>query len=180
MAQLERLAGSRFGVIADAHIHPGQTPPLPDKLAALFEGVDGILALGDLGEASGLDALARIAPVHGTRGADDAVDDPRIVGEARVFEIGGLRVGALFDGVKHGLFVASEPLVVSADLPAAMARVFGQRVDVVLCASTHKPCVASAGGVLIVNPGSPTLADQPAVAVLHVDGPVARVEHLRL
>jgi hypothetical protein len=36
------------------------------------------------------------------------VDDPRIGVAVRVFEIGELRVDAVFDGVTHGLLVASE------------------------------------------------------------------------
>jgi predicted phosphodiesterase len=98
----------------------------------------------------------------------------------RLFEVGGLRVGALFDGVKHGLFVASEPLAVSADFDGAMDRVFGCKLDVLLCASTHQGCIASASGVLIVNPGSPTLSDRPAVAVLHVADRLARVEPMQI
>src|SRR5215831_15928738 len=99
---VEPLAGSRFGLVADVHVHTGR--PLPEALVSLFAGVDGVIALGDLGEASGLDALEEIAPVTGVLGGDDAVDDPRLVGEVRLFEIGGLSVGAVFDATKHGLF----------------------------------------------------------------------------
>jgi predicted phosphodiesterase len=176
----ERLAGTRFGLVADAHVHPGSSPPLPAQLPALFAGVDGIFALGDLGEAAGLDALARIAPVTGVLGADDAAGDPRLPGEIRLFELGELSVGAVFDGAKHGLFAANDPLAVSPDFDAALQRVFGRRLDVLLCAATHKACIASASGVLIINPGSPTLSDQPAVAILHISSRLARAEPLRL
>lgn len=174
----ELLPGSRFGLIADAHIHPGR--PLPEPIAALFAGADGILVLGDMGEASGLDALAEFAPVTGVVGGDDPADDKRLVGEVALFEIGGLSVGAVFDPTDHGLFTRSEPLAVGADFDEAMRRVFGRRLDVLVCGSTHKACVASASGVLIVNPGSPTLSDQPSVAVLQVADGVARVEPFRL
>jgi hypothetical protein len=30
---LERRAGTRFGLIADAHVHPGGSPPLPEQLS---------------------------------------------------------------------------------------------------------------------------------------------------
>jgi uncharacterized protein len=176
----ERLDGTRFGLIADAHVHPGGSPPLPEQLATLFAGFDAILALGDLGEASGLDALERIAPVTGVLGADDAVGDRRLAGEVRLFMLGELSVGAVFDGAKHGLFAANDPLGVSPDFDAALHRVFGRKPDVLLCAATHQSCIASASGVLIINPGSPTLSEQPSVAVLHVGSRLARAEAIRI
>jgi hypothetical protein len=66
----ERLAGTGFSLIADAYVHPGSSPPLPEALATPFAGTDVILTHGDLGEASPLDALQRIAPVTGVIGAD--------------------------------------------------------------------------------------------------------------
>jgi len=152
----EVLAGSRFGLIADAHIHPGR--PVPEPIATLWTAVDGVLALGDMGESSGLDTLAEIAPVTGVLGGDDATDDKRLSGRVALFEIGGLSVGAVFDPMEHGLFTTSEPLEVSADFEDAMGRVFGRRLDVLVYGSTHRACVASASGVLMVNPGSPTLS----------------------
>lgn len=178
--KIEPLAGKSFGLIADAHIHPGKGPVLPARVADIFSGVDAIIALGDLGEAAGLDALEKIAPVIGVTGADDALGDPRIVGEARLFAIGDLTVGAVFDGVKQALFSSSDPLVPVADFSQAVARRFGRGLDVLLCASTHTPVVAWVAGILIVNPGSPTLADATTLAVLHIDGSVARVAHVSL
>src|ERR1700726_2431289 len=93
VSDLEPLTGTRFGVIADAHIHPGKTPPFPERLLDAFHGVDGIIALGDMGEASGLDVLARLAPVYAVAGEDDAAGDARINGERRLFSLGGLAVG---------------------------------------------------------------------------------------
>lgn len=176
---LETLAGTRFGLIADAHVHPGKTPPLPAQLNDVFKNVDRIFALGDLGEASGLDWLERIAPVIGVIGGDD-VDDRRLQGELRVFAIGGLSIGAVFDGVKHALFLSSDPLTPAPDFAAKIVQRFGRKLDVLLCASTHKPSVAAAGGTLIINPGSPTLADERTVAILHVGDGVVRAEHVRL
>jgi len=175
---IEPLAGKSFGLIADAHIHPGSGAELPARVADIFSGVDAIVALGDLGEAAGLDALEKIAPVIGVTGADDAPGDARIAGEARLFAVGDLAVGAVFDGVKQLLFSSSDPLVPLADFADAAARRFGRKIDVLLCASTHTPVVASVAGILIVNPGSPTLADATTLAVLHVDGHVARVAHV--
>ena len=178
--KLETLAGKSFGLIADAHIRSGKGPALPTRVAEIFAGVDVIIALGDLGEAAGLDALEDIAPVIGVTGAEDAPGDSRVAGEARLFAVGDLTVGAVFDGVKQTLFSSSDPLVPLADFPQAVARRFGRKVDILLCASTHTPLVASVDGILIVNPGSPTLADAKTLAVLRIDGNVARVAHARV
>ena len=175
--KIEPLAGKSFGLIADAHIRSGKGPALPARVAEIFAGVDAIIALGDLGEAAGLDALEKIAPVIGITGAEDAPGDSRVAGEARLFGVGDLTVGAVFDGVKQALFSSSDPLVPLADFSDAVARRFGCKVDVLLCASTHTPVIASVAGILIVNPGSPTLADAKTVAVLHIDRLVARVAH---
>jgi predicted phosphodiesterase len=49
---------------------------------------------------------------------------------------------------------------------------FGRRVDVVVFGGTHAPLVEQDGDVLLVNPGSPSLAAQLTVAELVVgDGP---------
>src|SRR5215831_1216163 len=102
------LAVETIGLIADMHCHAGQIA-LPEAALAALRGVDLILALGDLGEPSTLDALARIAPVLATRGGDDAPDDPRYTAEGRLvagkelalaaaFELGQLVPGAKSEG----------------------------------------------------------------------------------
>jgi putative phosphoesterase len=180
MTQLESLSGTRFGVIADAHIHPGKTPPFPAGLSDAFRGVHGIIALGDMGEPSSLDALERIAPVYAVRGEDDSNQDSRSGREVRSFTVGTVTVGAVFDAVKHGLFDSSDPVSVRPDLEELLRKCFGHSVDVLLCASTHKPLIASSGGVLIVNPGSPTLADKRTVAILVIVDGAARSEHVEV
>lgn len=175
--EIERLAGHSIGLIADAHIHPGKTPPLPEVLPQLFAGVQTIVSLGDMGEGSGLDALEKIASLKAVAGEDDAHGDPRLK-PLRLFSCGSITIAALFDGARNGLFRKSDPLSLSADFDSILIAKFGLRPDVVVCASTHKPITAWAAGVLIVNPGSPTLADAPNVTVLDIDGAFASVRHL--
>jgi predicted phosphodiesterase len=177
---LEVLSGTRFGLIADAHIHPGKSPAFPDTLREVFRGTDAIITLGDMGERSGLDSLQEIAPIHGVCGVDDPESDQRVTHERRVFTVGGLIVGAVFDCVKHGLFSSADPLVLLPDFPDAIAKVFGRKLDILLCASTHKPCVGFADGTLLINPGSPTLAERRTVALLYLANKLARVELLDL
>ena len=171
----EIIRGARFGVVADAHIHTGKTPSFPDKLMEVFAGLDGIIALGDMGEAAGLDQLERCARLYAVRGEDDQ-DVQRASEVARLFSVDGVHVGVLFDGVKNGLFASSDPLSLNASFRERLAERFGRSPDVLLCASTHKALVASYGGTLIVNPGSPTLADTPTVASVHIADGLVRVE----
>jgi len=175
MTHPEPLPGTRFGVIADAHIHPGKTPPFPERLVGAFEGVDAIIALGDMGEASGLDQLEKLARVHAVRGGDD--QDQRASERMRLFAIGKICVAAVFDGVERGFFASSDPLATKPNLAQVLSDRFGRRPDVLLCASTHKPFVACAEGILIINPGSPTLADERSVATFGVVDGLVQVEH---
>jgi predicted phosphodiesterase len=162
------LMGTRFGVIADAHIHPGHTPAFPDTIKQIFAGADVIFALGDMGESSGLDWLQAIAPVIGARGLDDPKSDTRVAHGPLVFSIANLTVGAVFDGVRVGLFSSSDPLELRPDFLDVVVQIFGRNLDVLLYASTHKPFREFAHGVLLVNPGSPTLADRRSIAILQL------------
>jgi putative phosphoesterase len=179
MPQPELLAGRAFGLIADAHVHPGKTPPLPQTLAEIFAGVDRILALGDMGEASGLDWLAKIAAVTAIAGEDDAHGDARLA-PLRLLECGNVSIAALFDGAKNELFSSNDPIVPVDEFESALSRKFGRKPDVLLCAGTHKAFTAQAAGVFIVNPGSPTLADHPGVTILRIDGSCVRAEQFAL
>ncbi len=146
----------KIAVVADCHIHPAAGIEWPAAALAAMAGADLIVSLGDMGEVSGLEALAAIAPVVGVRGEDDG-DDPRTAPRTRVIEAGGIRIGAVFDPMAAGLATTKEPLVAVDDGGAARERLFGGKVDVVLYASTHDPEVHPFEGALWVNPGSVTL-----------------------
>lgn len=179
MPQPEELKGRTFGLIADAHIHAGKTPPLPEKLTEIFGAVDSIIALGDMGEASALDALAKIAPVAAIAGEDDAHGDVRLQ-QLRFFECGKVGIAALFDGAKNGLLASNDPFAPIEGFDAALAQKFGRKPQVLLCAGTHKAFTANVSGVFIVNPGSPTLADRPNVTILRVDASGVSAEQIAL
>jgi predicted phosphodiesterase len=63
-------------VLGDCHIHSARGIGWPPAAFDAFGGTDLFVTLGDMGERSGLDALAELAPVVGVRGRDDE-DDPR-------------------------------------------------------------------------------------------------------
>jgi putative phosphoesterase len=145
-----------IAVLADCHIHPPKRS-WPEAALAALKGVDLIIAVGDMGESVGLDSLQAIAPIFAVRGGDDQPDDPRRAETARVLAAGGLRIGCVFDPVKHGLAASAVPFERAAGFDAAEARLFGGPVDVLLCASTHVAAKSEVAGRLVVNPGSLTL-----------------------
>jgi len=162
-----------IAVLADCHIHPPKIDWPPAALAAL-KGVDLIVTLGDMGERSGLDALAAIAPVVGVRGGDDQ-DDPRTAEPVRRLEFGGVRFGCVFDPARQGIAEAD---------PASAERVFGGPIDVLLRASTHVASQGRTNGRLEVNPGSVTLPAEGeptgSFALLRLDGGRCEAEIVRL
>jgi len=173
-------APTSVAVLADCHIHAGQVAWRKGSLDAL-EGVDLIVTLGDMGEASGLDALEEIAPVTGVRGADDE-PDPRTDQPARRLEIDGVVIGCVFDAVRAGLVTRDGDFALAGGFAEAERRLFGGPIDVLLCAGSHRAAEARHGGLLLIDPGSLTLpADEtPTFARLTIeagrcDGRVIRV-----
>ncbi len=114
-----------------------------------------------MGEASGLEALAKIAPVQGVVGADDQ-PSPYTDGRVRVIHADGLAIGCVFDPVAAGLATGTDPLTLAGS--AEVERILGAAPDVLLWASTHVPSVGRNGAVLLVNPGSATLPAEGSAA----------------
>ncbi|MFC1954101.1 metallophosphoesterase family protein [Chloroflexota bacterium] len=135
----------RIGLIADTHILQDGVEP-PQQLTEIFEEVDLILHAGDLIVLSVLDWLEKIAPVLAVRGNGDSglPPDPRLA-EARALTVGGKRIGLC-----HYLDTRS-------DLQNAMERYFSGKVDVIVYGDTHVASIETHEGVLIINPGSPSI-----------------------
>ena len=167
--------GTRIGVIADNHSREADGSDVPDEVLRAFAGCDLIVHCGDAGTWGTLDRLATIAPVVGVQGGHNGPgDDARVSDLVRVESIEGLRVGIVHDLVRHG--AAAETIAqlrFDGSPRGALAKLFGGEIDVLLFAGTHKPYIASAEGIFMVNPGSPTLADGRGAGKL---GHVAVVE----
>jgi putative phosphoesterase len=172
----------KIGVIADNHSRTPDGSDVPQQVLDAFAGCDLIVHCGDAGSWGTLDRLETVAPVVGVLGGHNGNgDDRRIDGKKRVIDAGGLRAGVVHDLVSQGVTTESHPALkpASGDLGPALKAFFGEPVDLVLYAGTHVPRIASAGGVLMVNGGSPTLpADRPkgslgSVAIVEVEGGVA-------
>jgi putative phosphoesterase len=146
-------------VLADCHIHPANGVVWPQAALDAFKGADLFVTLGDMGERTGLETLARLAPVIGVRGRDDE-DDPRTAPKLRMLKAGKYRIGCVFDPVAAGVALQTDPLVC---VPAEeLSRLFGETPDTLLWASTHMPALDRIDGRLLINPGSVTLPGERA------------------
>jgi putative phosphoesterase len=148
-----------LGVISDTH---GLVRP--EALKALA-GVEQILHAGDVGASEVLAALARVAPVVGVRGNNDAGPWARRLRESETIAVGGARIFMLHD-VKE---LAVDPA--AAGLAAVVA------------GHSHRPLIEERGGVLFFNPGSagPRRSKLPvAVSKLYITPVAVRGEIVRL
>ena len=152
----------RVGLISDTHI-PLQARQLPAEAIAALDGCEAILHAGDLVDIRVLDTLRRIAPVYAVRGNMDheAADLPL----RRVVELAGFRIG-LTHGAGPGGNIEER----------VFHELVGEGVDVMVFGHTHQPVVRTVGGMLMVNPGSPTRGRNGSgrsVAILTLDGAVS-------
>ena len=158
----------RVGVISDTH-NPSVGPEPPGEVVSAFKGVDVIIHAGDIYQPSCLDWLEEIAPVYAVElgAAAHFKGDARVVDMARVVELEGHSVGIIHDLLVPGMgqevtefSPLSKHFPQDADLPTALTSVFDASVDVVIFGHTHYPVVEEFQGVLMVNPGSPSLPKQ--------------------
>lgn len=169
----------RIGVAADLHRSADDGSDLPEALLDAFSTAELIVLCGDIGVAGTIERLAQIAPVTAVRnpasdddGGGKAPDTTAVIRPAGT----GLAFGLTFSlapplQVEEGRIGAT-----GAGIRAGVEIQFGTAVDVVLFGSTHAPLVAHADGILFVNPGSPTFAEKPTVAVLDALGGTCHVE----
>jgi len=141
---------TRIGLISDTHISKKDITELPPQVIDAFAGVELILHGGDIYLLEVLDELQTIAPVLAARGNGDIwlPEDPRLK-ESQVLNIDGLSIG-----LTHSLDYPEPPW---RTFEAAMNSEFGGRVDIFVFGGSHKAMVETYKGVLLVNPGSPTL-----------------------
>jgi hypothetical protein len=186
----EGFKSMRIGVISDTHT-PGAAKEPPQEVLRAFEGVDLILHAGDIYIASCLDWLEQIAPVTAVELGSQAhfSGDPRVA-EKRVFDLEGYTIGMVHDLIIPGMggevMAGSIPREFPPDknLSEAVKHVFGSEVDIIVFGHTHYAVVEKHQGILLVNPGSPSLPRQirrlGQVAILELlpEGPEAKIVEL--
>ena len=171
----------RVGVISDTH-NPSVGVEPPPEVAIAFQGVDVIIHAGDIYVPACLDWLEAIAPVYAVEMWGDAhfKDDPRVVDKMRVLHLEGHTIGLTHDLMVPGMgqeITTFSPLSKhfppDADLSTALETVFDAAVDIVIFGHTHYAIVEEYQGILMVNPGSPSLPKQlrrlGQVAIMELD-----------
>jgi putative phosphoesterase len=152
------VSGRRFGLTADTHDDLVDWPSILASLKVAWGEVDGILHCGDLTSAAALQGLSAIAPTYATRSDGDPPAEPPTLSDGpRVLNLGGRRVGLTFN------------LPDEAMSTEGAARLFGGPVAACIYGGTHEARLEEIGGVLFVNPGSPSLAKKRTAAVLTAD-----------
>lgn len=165
----------RIGLIADSHV-PSSVKELWPQVKVAFEGVDLILHAGDIYDPVCLDWLEEIAPVVAAKGNGDSIflRDPRVKA-TQVIEVAGRKIGMV-----HILYYPDMAV------DKVMDYHFGGPVDVIVFGDSHFETIERNNGVLLVNPGSPTLPHQMTtrlgtVGILDIttEGAEARIVELK-
>ncbi len=134
----------KIGVLSDTHI-PNRARGLPPEIFSAFNDVDLILHAGDLVQEEVLLDLLTLAPVEAVAGNMDPYHLNQRLGEEKLLNIEGLRIG-----LTHG----------HGDRGRTMERAYQAFADraphCIVFGHSHQPCNQMHQGVLLFNPGSPT------------------------
>jgi hypothetical protein len=146
---LTRKSSYQFGIISDTHGY------LPEAALTVFSHVDMILYAGDIGFASVLFTLEKVAPVVAVRGNMDSGPWAEQIEEKESIQAGDRLIHLIHDVGRLRLDVVQG---------ACLAVINGH---------THRPSVETLEGVLFVNPGSagaPRYGNPASVALLRIAG----------
>jgi len=148
------------GLLSDTHI-AFANQLLPPQVLEAFQGVDLILHMGDVWIPLVLDELESVAPVLAARGDDDMDED--FGGDSRmekmqVLTLEGITLWATHIKPRYGLIAPREQ-------SSSYSGLFNQQrqekdedpPDVVAFGHSHFAEIEEYKGVLLVNPGSPTM-----------------------
>lgn len=156
----------KIGVISDTHI-PSMGDEPPQEVAEAFEGVDLILHAGHAYISSCLDWLGRIAPVKASESwLQGTGETPTRNSRVQVVELEGYTIGLTHELILTSLGDDVLPGAIDRSLPpgeslsASLESIFGKLVDIVVFGYTHEALVEVHQGILLVNPGSPSLIGQ--------------------
>ncbi|HEY40423.1 MAG TPA: metallophosphoesterase family protein [Dehalococcoidia bacterium] len=150
-----------IGLLSDTHLaFPSQ--PLPPQVLEAFKGVDLILHMGDVWIPSVLDTLESVAPVLAARGDDDMDEDfgeDSRMKKMQVLSLEGVTIWATHIKPRYGLIVPQEQNTIYSSIFSRQSvdDAPSDPPDVVVFGHTHFAEIEEYKGVLLVNPGSPTM-----------------------
>jgi len=149
-----RASKITIGLLSDTHLL--RVNELPVQIWEVFKDVDLILHAGDIYDLSILDELEHIAPVLAARGDEDLFQIPdKRVKEAHLLTIGGLTLW-LQHRMPWGLLQ-----LLNSGLETEVVRRVSENCenipDITVFGDTHSALLKHSGGILFINPGSPTL-----------------------
>jgi len=174
IAPATKVKATRIGLLSDDHCTAPDASDLPAEALKAFEGCDLIIQLGhgangalklstllDRLETTGAKALS-VLDFSMNEKKEPVVkpqDDPRVAGLSRVIETGEYTIGATHNlqrapGPEIPLPPGGLPDFTGIDVASAVREKFGQKVDIVAYASSHRPAAIMKDGILFVNPGS--------------------------
>src|SRR5690554_4623193 len=133
----------RLGIISDTHM-PGMARQLPISLLKDMEKVDYILHAGDWNSLDVYERLSQLAPVDGVAGNTDGFEIVNKFGYQKVLEFESKKIGIVHG---HGM---------GGTESNALRAFKDEEIDCIIFGHSHIPLLRSEGGVLLVNPGSPT------------------------
>lgn len=138
----------RIAVISDTHLPSLIRDPdgLGPELARFLAGADLILHGGDVVRPSVLEWCEQFAPVLVAQGNNDDFEDRRMA-PRQILDVEGWRIGMV-----HELRPEDRPVPVLLDDALS-----GERVDILIGGDTHVERLEHRDGVVVLNPGSPTL-----------------------
>lgn len=161
-----------IGVIADTHI-PQRAKNIPKEVYDYFKGVDLILHAGDLTDLSVLDELRSITPkVEAVLGNMDPPENQSILPIKKLIDADGVKIAMM-----HGW---GSPMGLRKRVWNELKE---EKPNVVIFAHTHQPEKVISGGVLFLNPGTPTdkfFSSVNSIALLTIKDRKPEAEIIRL
>ena len=156
------------GIVSDTHL-PRFGTALP---RALVDGLRAanvvqILHCGDFTEPPAVELFEAIAPFDAVAGNNDGELLWERFGRKKILRIEGVAIGLIHGDGR------------SAAYATALGAFAQERVDVICFGHSHQPLIERHGGVLLLNPGSPTdkrHMPRYSYALLHIAGGRAEAE----
>lgn len=147
-----------LGVISDTHI-PERASKIPETVFKIFEGTDMILHAGDLVSYEVLEELESIATTRCVQGNMDRVYGAKLP-KRDIITIEGIKIG-----LNHG------EVYPRGDTQQLKYIAMEMDVKVLITGHTHWAFIKEVDGILLLNPGSPTVPrlSDPSVMLIEIE-----------